>query len=261
MASAAQGGASNDNENDLACVYRAVDQGASADQVRAILASRSRTLTAVLEYKGGANSDETPLQAAHRRRDGPPLVGALLEHGAGALALGAFANPLAICIAYGLTDSLRVLLRRGKHSLDEKRYHRLGITVAPWRQRAIEELLSSRVHVHPRHTQLALPFAARLAERLDSQVARRNRSGAMQWRAHEDMVGLAFDFQEMREADEAVARREAQVKELEEELRALGCGTEDADDEKDEGKRSGDDEAAGGSAGGDEPPAAAAAGE
>jgi hypothetical protein len=38
------------------------------------------------------------------------------------------------------------------------------------------------------------------------------------------MVGLAFDFQEMREVDEAVRRREARVRGLEEELRRWASG-------------------------------------
>jgi hypothetical protein len=78
LASSAQGGGGgSNNENDLSCVYRGVDQGASVEHVRAILASGPRTrrakqqwLSAVLEHKGGANGDETPLQAALRRDDG-----------------------------------------------------------------------------------------------------------------------------------------------------------------------------------------------
>lgn len=138
MASSAQGGVGpgESDDNDLAIVYRAVDQGASADQVRALLAGGPRTrrakqqwLSAVLECKGGPNNDETPLRRAHRRRDGP-LVGALLEHGADACALGPKANPLATCIAYGQADSLRVLLRSGRHSPDERLAYRPVGTVA-----------------------------------------------------------------------------------------------------------------------------------
>jgi hypothetical protein len=426
MASAQGGGGSNDNntENDLACVYRAVDQGASADQVRAILAGGPRTrhakqqwLAAVLEHKGGANGDETPLQRAHRRRDGP-LAGALLEHGADARVLGPKANPLAICIAYGQVNSLRVLLHSGRHSADERLAYSIPGTVAgadegsrefccpvhlcvvpprlsddddffpppqleclsvlvrefgadidgrdaddktplhwfgrteadlerrafdalmaldpdvnardnqgytpmfwvvtdgnedmmrqllargassnvitsagftplfhaccrcdkpgaaaacramvsallplsstetrrsvsgytgrsaldyllkclqtrspePWERHAIEELLSSRVPVRPHKAALALPLAARLVERREAELARRNRSAAMQWRAHEDMVGLAFDFQDLRAAEEGVRRREMRVQELEEELRRRGIGTEE--EEEDDG--------------------------
>jgi hypothetical protein len=419
MASAQGGDGSNDNDNnDLACVYRAVDEGASAEQVRAILAGGPRTrrekvkwLAAVTNHKSAANNDETPLKAAHRRRDGP-LVGALLEHGAKARSLFPNANALAICISYGLVDSLRVLLRSGRHSADERLAYWARGTVAglrplftfcrpvhlcvvpprfpgssrrqppqieclnvlvrefgadvngmdepdssaplhwlwwapsaeeerrafdalmalgadvqatdqwgrtcifhvrdpgvlqqllargvspnviatngttplssacdheseaivsallpltltetrravnasgysaldklaqsmgsnpppPWKLRAIQELLSSRVPVRAS----VLPIVARFAERREAELARRNRSGAMHWRAHEDMVGLAFDFKELREAEEAVRVREARVQKLEEELQALGVGTEDTDeDEEEEEDNSGEED-------------------
>jgi hypothetical protein len=100
--------------------------------VRAILAGGPRTrrakqqwLAAVLEHKGGANGDETPLLRAHRRRDGA-LVGALLEQGADARAISPMANALAVRIAYGQVASLRVLLRSGKHSAEEKLTYRVA---------------------------------------------------------------------------------------------------------------------------------------
>jgi hypothetical protein len=416
MASAQGGGGSN---NDLSCVYRAVDEGASAEQVRAILAGGPHTrrakqqwLAAVLEYKGGANSDETPLQAAHRRRDGP-VVGALLEHGADTAAIGPHANALAICIAYGQVDGLRVLLRSGKHSADEKLAYRTWATVdgvgeprcscrpvhlcvvppllspsdpypphlqleclnvlvrefgayvnkqseperqtplhwlrsvasvderrafdalaslgaelnapdnwgatyifyvrdpevlqrmlahgaspnvtaggdtpliracvhqreaiaaallpvtstatrrsvlshsdysaidgllfyrnahrVPWKRPLVEELLSSRVSVHPNNAAVALPFAARLAERRWAEAAA-HANDPPPWQVHEAMVGLAFDFQEVREVDEAVRVRERRVQELDEELRRRG-------EEGEEESEGGGDEQKGGRSG------------
>jgi hypothetical protein len=142
MASSAQGesgsGGSNDhNENDLSCVYRAVDQGASAEEVRAILEGGPRTrrakqqwLAAVLEHKGGPNKNETPLQAAHHRRRDGALVGALLEHGADAAAIGPRCSPLALAIHYGLADTLRVLLRSARHSADEQLAYHSRATIA-----------------------------------------------------------------------------------------------------------------------------------
>jgi hypothetical protein len=84
----------------------------------------------VVNHKNAAN-DETPLQAAHRRRDGP-VGGALLGHGADARALGRNAHPLAIRIAYGQADSLRVLLNSGKHSADERLAYWVGAPIDPW---------------------------------------------------------------------------------------------------------------------------------
>jgi hypothetical protein len=81
------------------------------------------------------------------------------------------------------------------------------------------------VPVHPENAARALPFAARLAERRAAEVALRE-NDPPPWQVHEAMVGLAFDFQEVREADEAVRRREARVAELEEELRRRGSGAE-----------------------------------
>jgi ankyrin repeat protein len=58
------------------------------------------------------SNEEMPLQAAHRLQRGD-LVGALLEAGADASALFPLATPLVLCIAYGLVDSLRALLKAG----------------------------------------------------------------------------------------------------------------------------------------------------
>jgi hypothetical protein len=73
-------------------------------------------------------------------------------------------------------------------------------------------------------------MAVRLGVRLEARVAALSRM----WQVHEAMVRLAFDFQEMREVEEGVRARERRVEELEEELRALGVGTEDTDEEDDD---------------------------
>jgi hypothetical protein len=93
---------------------------------------------------------------------------------------------------------------------------------SPWKIPAIEELLTSRVPVRRDTKSRALPFAARLAERRWAEAAARARSAGTTWREHERMVKLAFDFQDMRAAEEGVRVREARVEELEEELRRRG---------------------------------------
>jgi hypothetical protein len=129
MASAAGDGGSNNpsnnnnnnnNNNDPSALYRAVDAGASAEQVRHMLAEAPSDAwrEAALAYRSSANN-ETALQAAHRLRLGP-VVGVLLEYEADVKALHPDAHPLVVCIAYGQVDTLRVLLRSGRHTAEEK---------------------------------------------------------------------------------------------------------------------------------------------
>jgi hypothetical protein len=96
-----------------ASVYAAVAAGESDEEVRRVIAEcgDEQQRTAAVNHKG-QNSNETPLAAAHRLRRGD-LVGALLEAGADASKLFRRATPLVLCIAYGLADSLRVLLKAG----------------------------------------------------------------------------------------------------------------------------------------------------
>jgi hypothetical protein len=129
---AAHGGGVNPyTPNDLACVYRAVaEQGATAEQVRAIVATggglsapqaRDEWRVAVVNYKtDDTEVADTPLCAAHRRRDGP-LVGALLEAGAADASFFApSGNALALAIHHGQIDAVRALLRSERHDADEK---------------------------------------------------------------------------------------------------------------------------------------------
>jgi hypothetical protein len=100
----------------------------------------------------------------------------------------------------------------------------------PWKRYVIEELLSSRVPVHPDNAARVLPIAARLAKRRASKAAA-HQHDLPPLQVHEAMVGLALDFQEVREVDEAVRVREERVRELEEELGRRGIGSEEEDDE------------------------------
>jgi ankyrin repeat protein len=116
----------------------------------------------------------------------------------------------------------------------------------PLQLQAIYELAASRVPVCPEHAAAVLPYFARVGERRARELALREAQPST-WRAHEAFVGLAFGFLELREADEAVARREGRVREFEEELRALGVGTEDTEEEEEEAKDKKEREAPGSS--------------
>lgn len=101
-----------------ALVHAAVSAGESADQVRLAIeiwahGSAERRVQAV------NRANETSLEAAIRL-ERPDLVGLLLEAGADVKPLyGGLATPLAVCAAYGTTESLRALLRAG-HDAREK---------------------------------------------------------------------------------------------------------------------------------------------
>jgi ankyrin repeat protein len=98
----------------------------------------------------------------------------------------------------------------------------------------LSELMRGGVPLRPAAAAHVLPMAARLGERREKQLKKCVPELTTSWRAHEAYVKLAFDSLELREAEEGVRRREARVAELEAELRALGVGTEDADEEGDE---------------------------
>ena len=135
-AGAAGGGGNNKNSNengsdDVGCVWRAVAQGETAGRVRELIeqyasAGGARTRrsyearrSAAVNYKSSANGhEETPLEAAHDSERGD-LVGVLLENGADTKALGQNCHALALVMHYGLTDTLRELLRSGRHQANE----------------------------------------------------------------------------------------------------------------------------------------------
>jgi hypothetical protein len=124
MASASATGGSGGSGDDLSygCVHRAAAAGKSAEEVSRLIelcAQGDKKRRAVNET--GRNNSESPLQAAHRLQRGD-LVGALLEAGADVSALSPFATPLVLCIAYGLADSLRVLLKAG-HDANQRLYY------------------------------------------------------------------------------------------------------------------------------------------
>jgi hypothetical protein len=117
----------------------------------------------------------------------------------------------------------------------------------PWEQQAVVNLLAAGVPVARHNAPLVLPIAARLGERRAAQLAAVERSAGTTWREHERMVHLAFDVRDLREAEEAVRVRERRVQELEGELRALGVGSEDTEDDDESGE--GEDEGGGAVAG------------
>jgi hypothetical protein len=106
-------GADNNN-GDLSRVYAAVAAGESDEEVRSVIAECGNEQQREMAVNATDPShDETPLAAAHRLGHGD-LVGALLEAGADTSALfDARVTPLVLCIAYGLADSMRALLKAG----------------------------------------------------------------------------------------------------------------------------------------------------
>jgi hypothetical protein len=76
----------------------------------------------------------------------------------------------------------------------------------------------------------------------------RRRSPSQRWRGEDEIVQLAFDFVELRQEEEGVRRREARVRELEEECKALGIGTEDTEEQDDEEEDDDEEEEASGRA-------------
>jgi ankyrin repeat protein len=170
----------------------------------------------------------TPLIAACTRGDGPPAAFA-------ALARASSPSTRRVRL-HGALTALDIAISWLEPSPDG------GEPLREWQQEVAFWLLRAGVPVAPHHAERVLPVAARLIRWQDAELVRRERSGAMCWQAHDAIVGLAFDFLEMREAEEAVARRERRVEELEAELRALGVGTEDTDEEEEDEEEEDDDE-------------------
>jgi ankyrin repeat protein len=120
-------------------LYRAVADGLSRDEVRAAIeacappgadADSSRRCIVVAVNRRRTRKDgtlgETPLHGSHRLKRGD-LVGLLLEAGADTSSLYSKRrhDPLALCIAYGQTESLRALLRQG-HDANRSVAHMQG---------------------------------------------------------------------------------------------------------------------------------------
>jgi ankyrin repeat protein len=92
--------------------------------------------------------------------------------------------------------------------------HLAHLADEPWYRAIICELLRSGVPVHPDNAHLALVHAARARRRLRALAAASARLPPP-WQAHDAVVSLAFDLQELRDIDEGVRAREARVAELE----------------------------------------------
>jgi hypothetical protein len=80
--------------------------------------------------------------------------------------------------------------------------------------------------VLPQYVPHVLAIAAEHAERRDKELAARRSSAAHNWRAHEAMVGLAFDMKEMKETEKELEERQARVEQLERQVEAMGSGDE-----------------------------------
>jgi ankyrin repeat protein len=201
-------------------------------------------LGATLEGRDG--SGRTGL--GHAARANPTLVPILLARGASAdVTDDDGASPLMLaCGGRHPRVNVPLLLRATSHetrrAVDDKGRSALDFLVlrrGDWSRDAIEQLLLSGAPVLPEHAPLALPHAARLAAKLAPQAAARARR-LPDWQAHEALVQLALDHQEMREIDAGVRRREARVRELEQALRGGG------QEEEEEGRGGGDESGGGG---------------
>jgi hypothetical protein len=111
-------------------------------------------------------------------------------------------------------------------------------------RRVLLELLASGAPIKTEHAAVALPIvASRDGEEAAELAARRSESH--RWRAHDDLVSLALDMVELKEAERAAEERQARVLEHEREVRELGVGTESSSDDGDGDDGSGSDESEG----------------
>jgi hypothetical protein len=92
----------------------------------------------------------------------------------------------------------------------------------PWHATAAAELLSSGCPFNPENAPYLLPIAASLMQQqeIDLEIFHSGRL-LWDWRGHEATVHLALQMQETRFYERRVAEREAEVRRLEAELRAL----------------------------------------
>ena len=114
----------------VACVRRAVAARVSAEQLRAVIdmyaseggcaytpGTYEARRAAAVNYRFLDCQPWSPLFMAHHAGRGD-LVGVRLEAGADARAFGRSCSPLALAISYGLTATLRALLRSGLYDVD-----------------------------------------------------------------------------------------------------------------------------------------------
>jgi len=88
------------------------------------------------------------------------------------------------------------------------------------------ELLASGPPLRPDIAARVLPIVASLSAVQHAKLTAR-RAELCSWRAHETFVGLSLDAKELREAEREVEAKRARVAALEQELQALGDGTDD----------------------------------
>jgi hypothetical protein len=105
-------------------------------------------------------------------------------------------------------------------------------------RRLLYELLASGAPVLPQHAPFALQIVASFGPDAGPELAAR-RSESRRWRAHDDLVGLALDMRDLREAKEGLDSRQARVEALTQELRELGAGS--GTDESESESSSGDE--------------------
>jgi hypothetical protein len=83
------------------------------------------------------------------------------------------------------------------------------------------EMLRLGVPFEPEHAPILLPIAASLMQQQEIDLKIFSWGRMWDWRGHEAMVHLALQMQETRLYDRRVAERQAEVRLLEAELRAL----------------------------------------
>jgi ankyrin repeat protein len=221
---------------------------------------RDRALEALLQLGADVNALNDMRNAPiHNLVRDVGVVRRLLAAGASVDHVGLYGwTPLLMICSYGATnppppEAVATVLRASSDETRRSVEQMFGRTalewiagrvdrpaeLAPWELETALELLRSRCAVRPELAARLLPQLARHAGRLEGQAKGHAASAGKAWRWHEAMVGLAFDFQEAREADEAVAAAERRVRELEQEERLLllrGGGSGEAEaEEKAEG--------------------------
>jgi hypothetical protein len=147
-------------------------------------------------------------------------------------------------------ELLRASSRETRQAVDERSWSaadyiisaRRGRSIEPWHKQMVCELLAAGAPVRPYYVPLMPPIAAEHAERREREVAARRSSAAHNWRAHEAMVGLALDMQEMKDTEREVEERQARVEQLERQVGEMGSGDESGSESGGQGGGGGDKE-------------------